>query len=491
MLFSSPEFIFVFLPAAFAVYFALVHAGLDVAGRGCLVIANLVFYAWWNSAYLLLLMISVLFNYSLGSELGRMHRKGSIRAARVVLTFGIAANLGALGYFKYADFLMENYATATGGSHVALNILLPLAISFFTFQQIAYLVDSYRGQTLEYDLMNYALFVSFFPQLIAGPIVHHSEMMRQFGDSRNHRMIPGNITVGLIIFAIGLFKKVAIADTFATWADAGFDGTGPLDFFGAWAASLSYTFQLYFDFSGYCDMAYGAAMLFNIRLPLNFLSPYKSLDIQDFWRRWHITLGRFLRDYVYIPLGGNRAGEARVLGNLIVTFTLGGLWHGASWMFVIWGLMHGVALAAHRVWRSAGLRMPRPLAWLVTFLFVNLAWVFFRATDMASAKRVLWGMVDIGSIRRTTLDSLPTESLAWAGKGMDWLLAVSPPALAVQAPVYAALLLGFALIACRNPYQFVTDRPSNAMTLGAGLLFAIGIYVMLGSTSTVFLYFNF
>jgi len=256
---------------------------------------------------------------------------------KFILTAGIAANLLLLAYYKYTHFILENVNLVFGTNYVIPHIVLPLAISFFTFTQIVYLVDSYRGETAEYDLLNYSLFVTFFPHLIAGPIVHHRQIMPQFASRWTLAKRYPNILKGLFIFSIGLFKKVAIADTFAVWADVGFDGGQQLTFFAAWATSLSYTFQLYFDFSGYCDMAIGASLLFNIWLPINFNSPYKALDIQDFWRRWHITLSNFLRDYLYIPLGGNRRSASRTSINLFVTFVLGGLWHGATWMFVIWG----------------------------------------------------------------------------------------------------------------------------------------------------------
>lgn len=251
-----------------------------------------------------------------------------------MLILGIMANIALLGYFKYSDFFIENINDVFKTNMALLNLTLPLAISFFTFQQIAYLVDSYKGKTQEYDVVNYAVFVTFFPQLIAGPIVHHKEMMPQFAYASNNRINAENISRGLFIFAIGLFKKVVIADTFAIYANEGFDVAKVLSFYEAWATSLSYTFQLYFDFSGYTDMAIGLALLFNIVLPFNFNSPYKALNIQDFWRRWHMTLSRFLRDYIYIPLGGNRKGTVLTYRNLMATFVIGGLWHGAAWTFV-------------------------------------------------------------------------------------------------------------------------------------------------------------
>lgn len=239
------------------------------------------------------------------------------------------------------------------------------------------------------------MFVTFFPQLIAGPIVHHSEMMPQFADRANRILKPENISKGLYIFFIGLFKKVIIADTFAVWSSRGFDIAEQLSAAEAWATSLSYTFQLYFDFSGYTDMAIGIALMFNIYLPFNFNSPYKALDIQDFWRRWHMTLSRFLRDYIYIPLGGNRKGEAVLLRNLMLTFLIGGIWHGAGWTFIFWGLLHGLATVINRLWGFSRFRMNTFLAWFITFNFVNAAWIFFRAVRWEDAIKVLKGMVGL------------------------------------------------------------------------------------------------
>ena len=264
-----------------------------------------------------LILGSMFFNYIVGNSLNS--KKAN---KKLILTFGIIANLSLLGYFKYADFFIENYNYVVNANVPLLRITLPLAISFFTFQQIAYLVDSYRGETKEYDFLNYALFVTFFPQLIAGPIVHHKEMMPQFANKWNLAKNYKNIALGLFIFSIGLFKKVVIADTFAVWATNGFDVATKLNFFEAWVTSLSYTFELYFDFSGYTDMAIGAALLFNIKLPINFNSPYKATNIQDFWRRWHITLSRFLKDYIYIPLGGNRGGTSRHIQIYLLPFYL-------------------------------------------------------------------------------------------------------------------------------------------------------------------------
>ena len=337
--------------------------------------------------------------------------------AKTILVAGIAANLGLLGYYKYANFFVDNLNALLGNNLILETIILPLAISFFTFQQIAYLVDAYRGETHEYSFLHYALFVTFFPQLIAGPIVHHHEMLPQFARSTIYRLKAEHLAVGLTIFTLGLFKKVVLADGVAVYATPVFNaaeaGTA-LTFFEAWGGALAYTFQLYFDFSGYSDMAIGLARMFGIRLPLNFNSPYKATSIIDFWRRWHITLSRFLRDYLYIPLGGSRKGEARRLTNLLITMLLGGLWHGAGWTFVLWGGLHGCYLVVNNIWRkwraSRGHLHSTPVgrffAWLLTMLAVIVAWVPFRAEGMGAIQIMLSAMFGLQGI------SLPT---AWNG----------------------------------------------------------------------------
>jgi len=392
VLFNSYEFIFLFLPFTFFTYFYLNKKRLTEASKGFLVFASLFFYSWWNIAYLPLILVSMLFNYTIGRQLTGKEKNDKQGTRKSLLTIGVLFNLGLLGYFKYADFFLINLNSLLHTDLDLLYLALPLAISFYTFQQIAYLVDSYRNETKEYDFLNYAVFVTFFPQLIAGPIVHHAEMMPQFAKARNKIVNYHNIALGMFIFSMGLFKKVAIADSFAIWATQGFDVADKLNMIEAWATSLSYTFQLYFDFSGYTDMAIGIALLFNIKLPINFNSPYKATSIQDFWRRWHITLSRFLRDYLYIPLGGNRRGEGRTYLNLFATFLLGGIWHGAGWTFVFWGALHGLAMVINRAWQKLGYRMHTLLAWFITFNFVNIAWVFFRAKDFDDAHKVLHGM---------------------------------------------------------------------------------------------------
>jgi D-alanyl-lipoteichoic acid acyltransferase DltB (MBOAT superfamily) len=398
MLFNSYVFIFLFLPITLFVYFGLNQRKWMLGSMIWLIFVSLGYYGWWNPIYVLLIVGSMLFNFTVGKGLKKSKETGKILKKRFMLLAGISGNLFLLGYFKYADFLISNVNYLTRSQIPLLHITLPVGISFFTFTQIAYLVDAQRGETEEYNLSVYALFVSFFPYLLAGPIIHHRDMIPQFSQLRNKILNYKNLTGGLFLFFIGLFKKVVIADAFAIWVSNGFDNAATLSLIEAWAASLSYTLQLYFDFSGYTDMALGSAMMFNIRLPINFDSPYKSLNIQEFWRRWHITLGRFVRNYIYIPLGGNRVSEARTLLNLMVTFFLVGLWHGAGWTFVFWGCLHGGALVIQRLWSRCNIRMPRFLAWFITFNFVNAAWVFFRAKNMRDGVKVLRGMMGMTGI---------------------------------------------------------------------------------------------
>ncbi len=405
MLFNSYEFIFIFLPFTFFIYFYLNNKRATELSKGFLVASSLFFYSWWNIAYLPIILLSMIFNYILGSLLINYFKHIDKLLKKIILIFGISINIILLGYFKYMDFFIENINFIFHTNFDLLNLTLPLAISFFTFQQISYLVDSYRGDIKEYNILNYTLFVTFFPQLIAGPIVHHKEMMPQFAKIKNKVINYKNISMGLFIFAIGLFKKVVIADTFAIWANEGFDTATVLSLSEAWATSLSYTFQLYFDFSGYTDMAIGLALLFNIRLPINFNSPYKSTNIQEFWKRWHITLGRFLRDYIYIPLGGNRGGDFKVYSNILIVFIIGGIWHGAGWTFILWGFLHGLALIIHKAWSILNVKLWSWLAWFITFNFINATWVLFRANELEDAIKVWSGMFDL-SIQNIEINSL-------------------------------------------------------------------------------------
>ncbi|MDH5755207.1 MAG: MBOAT family protein [Nitrospinota bacterium] len=486
MLFNSYEFILAFLPVTFLAYFLLNSWRFGHAATIFLVMASLFFYGWWNPLYLPLILASILVNYWAGRMLGDM--EDGAYARKAVFVGAIGFNLLLLGFFKYADFTIGNLNMALGAHVGLLGLTLPLAISFFTFQQIAYVVDSRRRLTQGADFFHYALFVCFFPQLIAGPIVHYSETMPQFARARNRIIDYKNISAGLFIFFIGLFKKSVVADSLSVWAIAGFDTASTLSFFEAWGASLSYTFQLYFDFSGYCDMAIGAALLFNIRLPINFNSPYKATDIRDFWRRWHITLSRFLRDYLYIPLGGNRLGVSREAANIMVVFTLGGLWHGASWTFVVWGAMHGAAMLIHRVWIAAGARMPRTLAWLVTFLFVNTTWVFFRAKDFDAASKVLGGMFGFNGITMPTIFGMKADF--FTGMGLEtgwWLQPIGNVGGVIMAPVLA-LCFVVALFA-RNSLELLADfKPDRTHLV---MLLALTASLLVVYRTSEFLYFNF
>lgn len=381
MLFNSTVYIFLFLPPVVIIYYLLVQKTSRIYALSLLVISSLFFYSWWKFDFLPLLLGSIFFNFIAGQFL--LKRKGE-----TFLFFSVAINLFILGYFKYRNFFYENLNLVFSLEIQKDSLVLPLAISFYTFQQIAYLVDNYQGEVRKSSFLEYAAFISFFPQLIAGPIVHHRQLIPQF---RKIRKTPNFnlVSKGIYIFSIGLFKKVCIADYLAKFAQAGFDVIPNPTTPEAWISSLSYTLQLYFDFSGYTDMAIGGALLFGITLPINFNSPYKAISIQDFWRRWHITLSNFLRDYIYIPLGGNRSSTYRTSINLFLTFLIGGIWHGASWMFIIWGALHGIAMVSHRFWNRFGFKMPGWAAYVLTFLFIHITWVFFRAKEWVDAKKIL------------------------------------------------------------------------------------------------------
>ena len=485
MLFNSYEFIFFFLPITFFIYFYLNKKRLTEASKAFLVLASLFFYSWWNIVYLPLILVSLLFNYTLGRELSGNTKLNKKYSSKTLLTLGVVFNLALLGYFKYSDFFIFNVNRVVGSDIPLLHLALPLAISFYTFQQIAYLVDSYRNETKEYDFLNYAVFVTFFPQLIAGPIVHHSEMMPQFAQIKNKVKNYHNIALGLFIFSMGLFKKVVIADTFAVWATNGFDVAQTLNMLEAWVTSLSYTFQLYFDFSGYTDMAIGAALLFNIKLPINFFSPYKATSIQDFWRRWHITLSRFLKDYIYIPLGGNRKGEIRTYTNLFATFVLGGIWHGAGWTFVLWGILHGFALIIHRIWQKLGFKMNSVLAWFITFNFINIAWVFFRATSFDSALKVLHGMF-LGEF------ILPASITKYAEFMSDTGFKFGHWSKLYQYDNYMGLwfIAAFVVIVSfPNSMQWKEKFKTNFFYMGLTILFFLSIFLL--HRKSEFIYFNF
>jgi alginate O-acetyltransferase complex protein AlgI len=501
MLFSSYTFLFQFLPVT-VLAFAAARRHSPRAGILVLLGASLFFYGAWRPIYLVLFLASIAVNFALGLLMADAARR------RAVGALGVTLDLAALCYFKYTGFILDGVSALSGVPLPFASIVLPLGISFFTFQQIAYLVDIMRGAKVERDIVSYTLFVSFFPHLIAGPLVHHTEMIPQFKRGRSGRsaLLAAR---GLAIFAAGLFKKVVIADNlaqFVTPVFAHIDAGGGVTTWWGWLATLAYSLQIYFDFSGYSDMAIGLALLFGIRLPVNCRSPYQAASIIDFWRRWHITLSRFLRDYLYIPLGGNRLGEQRRYVNLLVTMLLGGLWHGAGWNFLIWGGLHGVYLSINHLWQ--GWRSGRSLAsipsaramtilsWAVTFFAVVIAWVFFRAKTAAGAWRMLGGMFGIS-----------VDSSAYVSNGilriMDLpvLVGADQVCLIGTGAVAAALIVALSLPNVpqifgyreyrRAPEQgvLVQWRPNAAWTLLAALALSISLFGMWQRME--FLYFQF
>jgi alginate O-acetyltransferase complex protein AlgI len=479
VLFNSYEFLLLFLPAVVVGYFAIARLSA-FAANAFLAGASLFFYAWWKLDFLWILLASAAVNYLFGHRLSRDAAAG--RHGKAILAAGVLFNLGLLGYYKYADFFIANVNAASGAHIPLLHVLLPLGISFFTFTQIAYLVDAWKGKAAEYSATNYLLFVTFFPHLLAGPIIHHREMMPQFADDRLKRPDWTNMARGLALFTLGLGKKVLVADPLAPWANAGFSHAQSLSFADGWITMLAYVMQLVFDFSGYTDMALGVALMLNIRLPINFDSPYRSANIQEFWRRWHITLSRFLRDYVYIPLGGNRGGEARMLALFVLTFVIGGFWHGAAWTYVAWGALHGVALVVFHLWSKTGHKLPRVAAIALTFLFVSACLVVFRAPTLSDAGAIL---ASVAGLRGVDL-VLTVPQWSWlagaavpaADLATGWLtLAVFAVALVLTfTPRNAAEVAGAIALAPRQRYAY-------ALLLAVSL-----VYVQ---NATEFIYFIF
>ena len=498
MLFNSPEFIFLFLPLTLAGFILLGRVGRHRTILQFLLLASLFFYGWWYPPYLLLLLGSILVNFALGQQISRRVRAGD--RSRGPLIAGVVINLGLLGLFKYAGFLGENLSYL--GLPVSLpRFVLPLGISFYTFQQIAYLVDCREGSVDRSDPVEYGLFVTFFPQLIAGPIVHHATIIPQLRDPSCLGIRPERFAAGVALFSLGLGKKVLLADTFAPFANDVFQAAQRVDvtLLEAWLGTLAYALQIYFDFSGYSDMAIGLGWLFGIDIPRNFNSPYKAIDIIDFWRRWHITLSEFLRNYLYIPLGGNRHGRVRRYANLMVTMLLGGLWHGAGWTFVIWGGLHGAYLTINHAWRA---RPWRPkveptsrvrvtLARLLTFGAVCLAWVFFRAADMSSALRMVSGMLGLSGV------SLP-EVMARLGGAIEPLKVLGCRLEGLGSfkdvgVVYVILGLGIAW-SLRSAHDMVENpTPRSTWLLGilAGLALFFSIRTFITGAPSEFIYFNF
>lgn len=392
MLFNSYPFLLIYLPVVLIGFFSFSKLHLTLAARGWLFLSSLFFYGYWDARYLPLLIGSMIFNYLIGLGILKESHQGKKKG---ILIVGITFDLGLLFFYKYSNFFIGNLL----GTPEWLEMILPLGISFFSFTQIAYLVDAYQNKVEKSDLISYGLFVTIFPHLIAGPILHHKEMIKQFNSLRMYVFSWPNIAQGLFLFIIGLFKKVVIADYLAFFIRPIFDpNADTISFIPAWLGALSYTLQLYFDFSAYSDMAVGLGLLFNLHLPINFNSPYQADSIIDFWKRWHISLSQFLRDYLYISLGGNRRGKWMKMRNLFVTMLLGGLWHGAGWTFILWGVCHGAFLVVNHLWRDLKFSLPHILARCLTLFAVIFAWVIFRSPTVEHAVNILMGMIGFHGI---------------------------------------------------------------------------------------------
>ena len=516
MLFNSYGFLFLFLPVVLTGFFWIARAGKQYAAAW-LAAASLFFYGWWNPAFVLLLLASISFNYLVGGVLAR-----SVSGNRKWLLIGaIGANLGLLAYYKYANFFLGTANRLIGWDLPLSDVLLPLGISFFTFTQIAFLVDVYRGLAREFNLIHYVLFVTYFPHLIAGPVLHHKQMMPQFQRPETYKFAGDFAMLGVAMFTLGLAKKVLLADSLAEFADPVFEAAGhgqaPM-LATAWTGAVAYALQLYFDFSGYSDMAIGLSLIFGVRLPINFNSPYKALNIIEFWRCWHMTLSQFLRDYLYITLGGNRRGPLWRHVNLMVTMVLGGLWHGASWTFVAWGALHGLFLVINHLWIACKGRlqwlncfpvvMRRLFAGGLTFVCVLVAWVLFRAESFDVAQVMFAGMLTHNGVSLPQgMDIIPLRDLGWTFSG---LFADNEKLQALGAgSCLQVMLVGLFIVwVCPNTQQLLgyqEDRPATAgadrgrpplvwtpklgSALWLGLLF--GVSLISFSKASPFLYFQF
>ena len=488
MLFNSYIFIFLFLPVAFFGYYLLNSYQKVTWSKIWLVGCSLFFYSHWNVIYLPLIVGSMLINYKLSLYL--QDRKALFGIPpKALFILGLVANIGLLVYYKYMDFFIQNVNWVTGSDFELWNLALPLAISFFTLQQVAYLVDAYEKLVDEHSFLDYSLFVSFFPQLIAGPIVHHQEMMPQFAKRDNKHIHYENIAKGLLIFSIGLFKKLVIADSLAMWVMEGFDESESLTLIPAWVTSIAYTFQIYFDFSGYADMAIGAALLFNIRLPINFNSPYKATGVIDYWQRWHITLTNFITTYVYTPILRSfpRVTFFKAMIATFLAMFVSGLWHGAGWTFIVWGILHGLALVVNHYWNSSKRKMGTILAWFITFNFINITGIFFRARTLDDAFKILEGMVGLNGVEIPYQLQNSLSSLADMGfKFGEFFTEVSN-----EMNIFGWIVLAFVVsLCCKNSGQLIDNMKYNYRTVLFNVaLFSVAILYL--NRVSIFLYFNF
>lgn len=471
MVFSSYIFVFVFLPLTLILYFVLAHLHRFTEQKWLLVIASLIFYGYFHVQYLIIIGTSILINYGLAWYIQKKQNK-------LICVIGVIFNLGLLGYYKYYDFFVENINSLFGSDIPLKRLLLPLGISFFTFQQLSFLISVYKKEEHLAGFVQYAAFVLFFPQLVAGPIVMYSEMIPQFEKKDNLFLNWNNVSSGFFLFVLGLGKKLVIADSLAIIVDAGF-GLNEYSAAAAWVVTLTYALQIYFDFSGYSDMAIGLGRMFNIELPLNFDSPYKAASVGEFWQRWHITLGRAIRSYIYFPLGGNRKGKWCTYRNLFLSFFISGFWHGAAWTYIIWGAAYGVLRFWEMIFAKTLQSIPKQLRVAGTFLTVALLFVIFRAPDMTQAMKIFAGLVNISEIGFWEAGALAADGI------------IGIPVKAGAVLIYAVILiLLFVVMRCPNAFQITEKLKMNSGTaLAIAVLFVLSVVHM--SRGAVFIYFNF
>lgn len=486
MLFNSYIFVFLFLPLCLVGYFGLNHIRQYTFAQLFLFCMSLWFYGYFNPSYLPIILVSIVFNYS-ATQFFRKISNSWLK--KTILAIALAFNIGILFYYKYTDFFLENINLFFHKNFALRNILLPLGISFFTFQQLSFVIDAYRGETLSYNFLQYASFVVYFPQLIAGPIVTHDELVPQFQDVQKKHFQWDHFSRGLFIFALGMGKKVLLADTFGNAVNWGYSNISSLDSTNAFLVMVAYTLQIYFDFSGYCDMAIGIGQMMNIDLPVNFDSPYKALTITEFWSRWHKTLTRFFTKYIYIPLGGNRRGKFRTYLNTFIVFSVSGLWHGASWTFIIWGVLHGIFMILTRHWKKLFERVPPVLSWCITFLFLNFTWVIFRAegvTDTIRFFRALFSM-EFGPILPDILSPFHSVCLRFF---TDLLPASFSSFISIAILTGYYVLSLISVIFFRNSHQKMQSFSPNFRTAVITAILLIWCIFSFSGIST-FLYFNF
>lgn len=482
MLFNSLEFIFLYVPIVVTVFFILGRYNKKQYATAWLVFASFFFYGYWDVRYVPLLLVSIIFNYLVGKKLEFEKNK------KFWLWLGILVNISMLAYFKYMDFFLESVNMILGVSYFELmHIVLPLGISFFTFTQTAYLIDVYRGDTKNTSFIVYCEFVTIFPHLIAGPIINHRKMIPQFLADTTFKVDYRNMALGIGLFSMGLFKKTVIADKLAVVASDVFSNVSSIGMIEAWLGAIAYTFQLYFDFSGYSEMAMGLGLMLNLTLPQNFNSPYKATSVIDFWRRWHMTLGGWVKEYLYISMGGNRHGQLNKLRNLFVSMVIIGLWHGAGWTFIVWGALHGLFLMINHLWRNVEYQLPGIANWCITFLCIVIGWVFFRADSVSDAVQIINKMLDINSLY------FPAEEkweywLSWTGASFaKWQFDWSMPKCAGS-----LIVLWVCILTIKNPCEiYVNMVPNKKWMCFISLVFLASIYAVCAMGTGEFLYFQF